>query len=55
MPNKSLSKFEFRALRPTFDIHDFQIKGTPNPDGTISLWALDHEGWLTMQATATLL
>ena len=54
MPGKSLSKFEFRALRPTFDINDFQVKGTPNADGSIKLWGVDHEGWLTMQATATL-
>lgn len=54
MPGKTLQKFEFRALRPTFDINDFKVKGTPNADGTINLWAQDHEGWLTMQATATL-
>lgn len=55
MPGKSLSKFEFRAIRPTFDIHRFVVKGQPQPDGkTINLWAEDHEGWLTMQATATL-
>lgn len=54
MPGRALKKFEFKALRPTFDIHDFKVKGTPNADGTVSLWAQDHEGWLTMQATATL-
>lgn len=55
MPGKSLSKFEFRAIRPTFDIHPFVVKGLPQSDGkTVKLWAEDHEGWLTMQATATL-
>jgi 3-methylfumaryl-CoA hydratase len=38
-------------LRP----HPFSVHGKPAPTGkTIELWAQDHEGWLTMQATATL-
>ena len=46
--------FEFRALRPTFDLHPFSVHGKPREDGrTIDLWAQDHEGLLTMQATAT--
>jgi 3-methylfumaryl-CoA hydratase len=38
-------------LRPA----PFSVHGKPSADGkTIELWAQDHEGWLTMQATATL-
>ena len=48
-------RFEFKAVRPTFDIHPFSIHGQPSPDGkTVHLWGRDHEGWLTMDATATL-
>jgi 3-methylfumaryl-CoA hydratase len=40
-------------VRPTFDINHFFVCGEPAPDGkTIRLWAKDHEGWLTMDATA---
>ena len=46
--------FDFKALRPTFDLHPFSVHGKPRDDGrTIDLWAQDHEGLLTMQATAT--
>lgn len=55
MPYADLATFEFRAVRPTFDIHHFFVNGRPAADGkTIHLWAEDHEGWLTMDATAVL-
>lgn len=53
MPSATLHEFEFRAQRPTFVGHSFEVCGKPADDGeTIHLWARDHEGWLTMQATA---
>lgn len=55
MPGVALAGFDFRAVRPTFDTHPFHVNGQPSADGkTIRLWASDHEGWLTMDATATL-
>ena len=55
LPGARLLNFQFRAVRPVFDIAPFKIHGTPSPDGkTVELWTQDHEGWLTMQATATL-
>nr|MDP2190275.1 MaoC family dehydratase N-terminal domain-containing protein [Rhodoferax sp.] len=55
LPDASLSHFEFRAVRPVFDVAPFKLHGAPAPDGkTVRLWTEDHEGWLTMQATATL-
>jgi 3-methylfumaryl-CoA hydratase len=55
MPHAQVAKFEFKAIRPTFDIHSFSVHGQPSADGkTIRLWGRDHEGWLTMDATATL-
>ena len=55
VPQARLASFQFRAVRPTFDLHPFRLNGRPCADGkTIELWACDHEGWLTMQAQATL-
>jgi 3-methylfumaryl-CoA hydratase len=55
MPDAQVVNFEFKAVRPTFDIHPFSVHGQPSADGkTIHLWGRDHEGWLTMDATATL-
>jgi 3-methylfumaryl-CoA hydratase len=52
-PDAVVSRFEFRAVRPLFDIHPFVVGGEPSADGkTVRLWAQDHEGWLAMDATA---
>lgn len=54
-PDADVQTFQFRAIRPTFDLHPFSVHGAPREDNkTIHLWAEDHEGWLTMDATATL-
>jgi 3-methylfumaryl-CoA hydratase len=54
-PGAFIKSFEFRAVRPTFDLHNFKINGQPESDGkTIRLWSQDHEGWLTMQGKAEL-
>ena len=55
LPGAQVARFDFRALRPTFDRHPFSVHGQPSGDGmSVALWAEDHEGWLTMQATAAL-
>ena len=54
-PDAVVTGFEFKAVRPTFDIHPFSVHGQPSADGkTVRLWGRDHQGWLTMDATATL-
>ena len=54
-PDARVLRFEFKAVRPTFDTHAFSVHGQPSPDGkTVHLWGRDHGGWLTMDATATL-
>ena len=54
-PEAVVRAFTFKAVRPTFDIHPFSVHGQPSADGkTVRLWGRDHEGWLTMDATATL-
>jgi 3-methylfumaryl-CoA hydratase len=55
LPDANVLRFEFKALRPTFDISPFSVLGQPSEDGkTVHLWGRDHEGFLTMDATATL-
>ncbi|EHR71646.1 hypothetical protein BurJ1DRAFT_2823 [Burkholderiales bacterium JOSHI_001] len=55
VPGREVAAFRFKAVRPTFDLHPFQVNGAPQADGrTVKLWAQDHEGWLTMDAVATL-
>jgi 3-methylfumaryl-CoA hydratase len=54
-PDAVVARYEFRAVRPVFDINHFYVCGEPQPDGkTVRLWAKDHEGWLTMEATAVI-
>ncbi len=57
VPQAEVASFQFRAVRPTFDGQAFTLNGSPDADSngkTVKLWAQDHEGWLTMDATATL-
>jgi 3-methylfumaryl-CoA hydratase len=54
-PGADVATFRFKAVRPTFDLHPFKLNGAPSADGkSVRLWAQDHEGWLTMDAVATL-
>ncbi len=52
-PEAEVASFRFKAVRPTFDGRPMQVNG--RREGTeVRLWAQDHEGWLTMDAVATL-
>ncbi len=51
-PDAVVKTFAFKALRPTFDLNAFNVCGRPDGPGRFALWAHDHEGSLTMQATA---
>jgi 3-methylfumaryl-CoA hydratase len=54
-PDAVVRRFEFRAQRPTFANRPFKVCGVPSADGkSVELWAQDHEGYLTMRATAHL-
>ena len=33
-PDADVATFGFRAVRPTFDLHPFQVHGEPGDDGT---------------------
>jgi 3-methylfumaryl-CoA hydratase len=52
-PEAEVASFRFKAVRPTFDGHPMRVNGVREGD-TVRLWAQDHEGWLTMDAVATL-
>ena len=51
-PDAVVKTFAFRALRPTFDLNAFKVCGRTDGPGRVELWARDHDGGLTMQATA---
>ncbi len=53
-PAARVLRFEFKALRPLFDIHRFTVCGRDDSAGRTALWARDHEGALAMQASAGL-
>lgn len=40
-----IARFQFRALRPTFDTSDFAVRGAPaGDDGHVMLWSTDNQG-----------
>lgn len=55
MPQATIERYSFRAVRPTFDTAPFTVHGEPAADGkSVRLWAADADGYLTMDALATL-
>ncbi len=59
VPDSRVRRFEFRAVRPLFDLHRFAVCAQPEAeprDGErrIRLWAQDHEGFLATEAVAHL-
>jgi 3-methylfumaryl-CoA hydratase len=54
-PDAFVKGFQFKAVRPTFDLQPFHLNAQPSADGrTVRVWAQDHEGWLTMQGDVQL-
>ena len=53
LPDAKISRFSFRAVRPLFDIHRFTVCGRAQGKRVV-LWSRDHEGWLSMDASAEL-
>jgi 3-methylfumaryl-CoA hydratase len=53
-PDATVRRFDFAAVRPLFDLHPFMLCGRVD-DGDarrVRLWTRDHEGMLTMRASA---
>ncbi|MDD9960005.1 MAG: MaoC family dehydratase N-terminal domain-containing protein [Gammaproteobacteria bacterium] len=54
-PEKSLQRFEFRAMNPVFDLNPFDVCGSnPDQNGNLNLWIKDHNNALCMQARANI-
>ncbi len=53
IPRATVTAFEFRAVRPVFDVAPFFVCGAPSPrGGEAALWIADSDGALCMDATA---
>ena len=53
-PDADVARYEVRAVRPLFDLAPFDVCGDPGSDGTVKLWSRGADGFLSMEATATL-
>ena len=47
---REAASFSFRALKPVFDLHPFDICGQADGEDAAELWVRDHEGHRTMAA-----
>ena len=53
LPTETLSRFSFRAVRPTFDTHPFQVQGRREQQ-KLSLWSVDQDNAVCMKLDAEL-
>ncbi len=54
-PDAVVESFDFKLLRPSFDLRPLRLNAQPSSDArSVRLWAQDPEGWLTLQGTALL-
>ncbi len=54
-PEVQVRTFRFRAVHPVYDSRPLRVCGKREAgDGKVVLWVQDHEGWLAMEAEATL-
>lgn len=54
-PKRVLTNFEFRGLKPVFDLAPFSVcANEPDADGTTDLWVADKEGDICVEAKAKL-
>ena len=52
-PGRAVKAFSFRAMKPVFDLHPFDVCGQPAGDDAAELWIRDHEGHVAMRASIT--
>lgn len=53
VPAERIGRFQFKALRPTFDTSDFSVCGAPATDGNhFTLWSTDNHGARAVEAEA---
>jgi 3-methylfumaryl-CoA hydratase len=51
-PHGILNRFEFRAVRPLYDLEPFTVCGEPADGRSAALWTQDTAGAVAMQARA---
>lgn len=50
LPHALMTRFDFKLLRPTFDLQPYRLNAQPAADGrSVQVWASDPEGFLTLQ------
>jgi 3-methylfumaryl-CoA hydratase len=54
LPDATVTRFEFRAVMPIFDVAPFEVCGRLAADRQVQLWAVTPEGHVAMNASATL-
>jgi 3-methylfumaryl-CoA hydratase len=54
IPSARVTSFEFKAMKPVFDVAPFKVCGRLIDDKTVNLWAVTPDGFVAMNATATL-
>jgi len=54
LPSARVTGFQFRALKPLFDVAPFDVCGRREDERAVKLWARTPEGHVAMQACATL-
>lgn len=47
---RAASSFAFRAVKPVFDLHPFEVCGRPDGANAVELWIRDHAGHKAMTA-----
>jgi 3-methylfumaryl-CoA hydratase len=53
VPAEGIERFQFKAIRPTFDTSDFSVCGAPTADGDhFKLWSTDNHGARAVEADA---
>lgn len=53
LPDRTIERFRFRALRPSFDISPFTVEGAPGDDERhLRLWTADNRGQMAVDAEA---
>ena len=54
LPDATVAGVDYRMMRPLFDVHRFTVNGARAEDGTLDLWAADHEAALATRAAVAL-
>jgi 3-methylfumaryl-CoA hydratase len=53
VPADRIERFQFKAMRPTFDTSDFSVSGAPTSDDDhFTLWSTDNQGARAVEADA---